>query len=56
MWLQNINAQKEKDHFKALGWLALGYFEVGLERKQRSQGMIYHVPLSGDTLLCTLKF
>lgn len=41
MWLQNINTEKErKVIFKVLGWLLLGYFEVGLERKKKSQSMI----------------
>ena len=33
----------------------LGYFEVGLERKQQSQGVVGHVPLAADMLLGTLK-
>ena len=27
----------------------LGYFEVGLERKQQSQGVVCHAPLAADT-------
>ena len=47
--LKHQYRKREKGRFEALRWLTLGYFEVGLGRKQKSQGVVCHVPLAGDT-------